>query len=276
MHISGDLLSVDTFILIVIFISILFGFFRGVTKEVFSLISWVGSVALTVLAFPHARNIARASIEHGLIADFVSACVLFVLFLTLLSILNYICSNFIKQSVLSGVDRFLGGVFGIFRGIIIVAIIDIMANQWITSDKLPDWVNDSKLRPHIVRIANFVILILPDFIQKTLITHMSSLNKDNLLKFIANDVAIQTNLGSSIIKDEIAKVEASPAINMKGRSNEARLTGSINDNQIEAEKLATLNPKENTSNNKQTIVSSKTSKEKLDMSRILDQGTLDE
>ncbi|MDR2074761.1 MAG: CvpA family protein [Holosporales bacterium] len=264
MNINDGLLSVDTFILIAIFISVLFGFFRGVTKEILSLISWVGSVALTILAFPYAKNIARANIEHGLIADFVSACVLFVLFLTLLSILNYICSNFIKQSVLSGVDRFLGGVFGILRGIIIVAIIDMMVGQWLISDKTPDWINDSKFRPHIIKIANLVILMLPESIQKSLVSHMSSINKENLLKFIVDDISTQTDLGISEIKDEIAKVEATPS------------TNNNSDSQIEAEKLATLKPKENTSNDKQTIVSSKTSKEKLDMSRVLDQGTVDE
>jgi membrane protein required for colicin V production len=264
MNVPGDLLSVDTFILIVVFVSVLFGFLRGVTKEVLSLISWIGSVALTIFAFPYARDIARANIEHGLIADFVSACVLFILFLTLLSILNYVCSNFIKQSVLSGVDRFLGGVFGILRGIIIIAIIDMMVGQWLISDKTPDWINDSKFRPHIVKIANLVILMLPDSIQKSLVSHMSSINKENLLKFIVDDVSTQTDLGISEIKDEIAKVEASPIVNNN------------NDSQIEAEKLATLTPKENTRNDKQTIVSSKTSKEKLDMSRVLDQGTINE
>ncbi len=274
--------AVDLFIIGVVFISALCGIFRGATKEILSLVSWGGSIFLTIIIFPYVKNIARSNISHGLIADFVTACVLFVLFLTLLSVFNYICSNCVKQSMFRGVDRFLGGVFGVIRGIIIIAVADVMVGQWFITDEIPEWMEQSRLRPQIINIANFVVLVLPDSLQDKLVAHMSKINRENLFKFISDDVlnsqpgTLQNktlvkaeaarNLDTSILTQEDNEIEI---LSDKGKEQQPF------SQEEEARKLATLTPKDNSHLDENDVVSKKTEKEVLDMQRLLDQDLID-
>lgn len=272
-------MTADVFIIVVVSISIVIGMLRGMTKEILSLFSWAGAISLTIIIFPYAKDIARQNISHGLIADFVTACALFVLFLTILSILNYMCSNFVKKSALSGVDKFLGGVFGILRGVILLAIIDITACQWIISaDAPPQWITESKLRPQVMKVANFLILVMPNTVQDKLVSHMSALNKANLIKFIKGDV-IEDVVGSKV--EEILTEEATPIAPEIIVDNEEIKISTEENSQLqeeEAKNLATLKPREpvNHENNEIATEVRKTEKERLDMQRILDTTDLDD
>lgn len=282
-----NLMTADTFIVIAVFISVLIGLFRGATREILSVLSWFGAVFLTIILFPHTKSIARANISHGLIADFVTVCVLFVIFLTILSLFNYMCSNFVNKSALSGVDKFLGAIFGVLRGVIIVSVVDIMLCQWfVSAENPPSWISESKLRPHIMKVANFLILIMPNSLQDTLVSHMSLLNKENLLRFIQNNAV---NAASTSAVKKIVSQEAVPTASELIVDNEESeikipqefLSDPTNLSQEEeAKKLATLTPKEIDTPIKNTIETGanahKTEKEKLDMQRLLDSTAIDE
>lgn len=277
---SINLITADVFIIISVFISVLVGLFRGATKEILSLLSWCGAVFLTIIIFPHAKNIARGNISHGLIADFVTACVLFIIFLTILSIFNHMCSNFVKKSALSSIDKFLGAIFGVLRGIIIVALIDITACQWfISSESPPKWITESKLRPHIITVSNSLILIMPNSIQDMLISHMSILNRDSLLKFINYDF-----VGSprKLKTDKIITKEAVPINSnlMTEDESETMVSTEKEYQQLEeeAKNLATLKPKEieNKPIPGNATNALKNEKEKLDMSRLIDTTDMDD
>lgn len=290
--------AVDIFIIFVVFISLLIGLIRGATKEVLSVIAWFGSIFLTISIFPYAKEIAREHIKHGLIADFVTACILFVMFLTLLSIFNYMCSNFVKKSILSSVDKFLGSVFGILRGIVIVAIIDIVSSQWLITDATPQWIEQSRLRPLIMNIANSIILVLPNSMQDSIVSHMSQINKDNLMRYLTHDVinsiakvdenyahseATQKNSETSQFapekttdeKDDVYDENTVQELDVfENNSFEgANEKNKENLQKEEAKNLATLKPKKSEQHpvNSKSVVANKTEKEQLDMDRILDQ-----
>jgi membrane protein required for colicin V production len=247
------------------------GIVKGATKEVLSLASWVGSAFLTVMLFPSVMAITRKHIHGLMIADVVTACSLFIIFLTILSVLSYVCSNFIKRSVLSSVDKFLGAVFGIARGIVILVIINLVANQWLVVETVPDWVSKSKLRPYVVDVGNLIILVLPKTWQDSIVSHMNSVNRQSILNFIIDDT---TGVGEEIAHAEAmlqdgAKASPQPENNFERQEN----TGVDSDE--DAKELATLRPRVNSdsfeSKTGKIPVANKTEKEKLDMKRFLDQ-----
>jgi membrane protein required for colicin V production len=284
MNFQIDWASADSAILIIMALSGLFGMVRGITKEILGLLSWIGSAVLTILLFPYAKNVAAAHIQHGLIADFVTASALFVLFLTILGIFNYMCSDFIKKSVLSKPDKFLGILFGLVRGIVVIACLNLAISQWIISETFsPKWPENSKLIKHVEKFANFLILMLPNHMQDTLVSHMSGLNKEKLLAFIMeNTESLDDNNNHTTTKKstELSRAEAIPVdnnISSNDESTEAvivdeseKIESSSRGKQREAEQLATLNPKTNVEKNQRVIIPKKTNKEKLDMNRFMD------
>lgn len=273
-----DFSTIDLGIFSTVLISVVIGIARGATRELMSLVSWFGSALLTVLLFPHVKEIARNNISHGLIADFITACVLFVLFLTLLSVLNYACSNFVKKSAFSGVDRFLGGIFGLIRGILLVAVVDIAICQWfVTGSQEPEWLQASRLRPQIMKISNCVILLLPESIQDVLVKKMSLVNKGNLLRFLKKEVIGEAG---EVVEESLIKGEAKISTEEEKTVSTLPLDETTVDQkqEEEAKKLATLTTKvatEEATNNSIQENAKKTEKEKLDIKRVLDTANLE-
>ncbi|MDR3031203.1 MAG: CvpA family protein [Holosporales bacterium] len=258
---------IDIFIVSVIVLSFAIGWARGATKEILSVLSWVGGIYLTVSIFPDAKSIARSYINHGLIADFVTVCILFILFLTILSVINYVCSNFVRKSILNTTDKALGGAFGIFRGAIILAALDFVTTQCFFSE-IPQIIENSRIRPMLASISNFMVLMLPDSMQEKIVSHLSQAKRQNLIDFLKDDIF--ENIGANnIVKTEInKKVKA-----FNGAQDEnIEENKAITENQT-AEELSKLKTKKvNQEANKETKkTKSQEVKERLDMDRLLDQ-----
>lgn len=237
----------DASVLIVMLLSFIIGWVRGATKEVFSVVAWVGGVYLTVMAFPHVQGLVKEYIKHGLIADFVAACGLFVAFLAVLSVVNHLCSNFVRTSMLRMVDNVLGGIFGLVRGGVILAVADIIISQYFVEP--PKIMKEAKLQRVVSGVANVILLALPDSVQHKLLTHMSQIRKENLLDFIKENVIENIATGvAELPQEEVAIPERSEKI-VSDHNDSSAIVDSANttDNQQErtqtAEDLAALKPR---------------------------------
>ena len=110
---------IDILVILVLFASLIFGFFRGFVKELMSLVAWVSaffvayyfsSSVTTVLPFD-----AEFSIKY--VTGFV---LIFIFVLIISSILIKFISAFVHKIGLGASNIILGGLFGILRGVIIV------------------------------------------------------------------------------------------------------------------------------------------------------------
>jgi len=103
------------------------GIWRGFTREIMSLAGWV-------LAFLAANSVAGplgdmlpAAIATPEVRVLIAFVVVFVLVLIAAAVVGMALSKFLKAAGLSGVDRTLGGLFGLARGIIILLAFTIVA-----------------------------------------------------------------------------------------------------------------------------------------------------
>lgn len=118
---------VDYAIIGLVGISAVIGLFRGLVAEAFSLITW--AVAFWVgLTFSRELSVyfqSAVSLFSARMA--LSFAVLFLLTLILGSILRFILRQLVNSTGLSGSDRFAGLVFGIGRGVLVVAVLVMLA-----------------------------------------------------------------------------------------------------------------------------------------------------
>ena len=140
----------DWFILIVLIASGLISFSRGFTKEFLSLFLWVAAfiaaISLEFLATPKIDEY----IGNPEISKILSYITVFVVFIFLGGIVIKFISKLIKWSGASGFDRFLGVLFGLTRGLIVLfAIFLLLPNNL----KTTDLINDSKITPIIEKYA---------------------------------------------------------------------------------------------------------------------------
>ncbi len=140
----------DWFILVVLVASGLISFSRGFTKEFLSLFLWVAAfiaaISLEYLATPKINEY----IGNPEISKILSYVVVFIVFIFIGGILIKFISKIIKWSGASGFDRFLGVLFGLIRGLIVLFVIFLLLPS---SLKTTDLINNSKITPLIQKYA---------------------------------------------------------------------------------------------------------------------------
>ena len=145
-----ELNSADWFILVVLIASGIISFTRGFTKEFLSLFLWVAAfiaaISLEFLATPRINEF----IGNEEISKIISYIFVFVIFIFVGGIVIKFISKLIKWSGASGFDRFLGVLFGLIRGLIVLFVIFLLLPS---SLKTTDLINNSKITPIIQKYA---------------------------------------------------------------------------------------------------------------------------
>ncbi len=146
--------GLDIALLAVLGLSAVFGAFRGLVREVLSLLAWIvaGWLALRYHGWLADRLVSVIA-QEGL-RQAAGFLLLFIAAIISVSLLNRLLSMLVHASRLGGIDRLLGFIFGALRGVMIglvfVAVIDMtpLAESSAWSDsivaetyrQLADWV----------------------------------------------------------------------------------------------------------------------------------------
>ena len=145
-----ELNSADWFILVVLIASGIISFTRGFTKEFLSLFLWIAAfiaaISLEFLATPKINEF----IGNEEISKIISYIFVFVIFIFVGGIVIKFISKLIKWSGASGFDRFLGVLFGLIRGLIVLFAIFLLLPS---SLKTTDLISNSKITPIIQKYA---------------------------------------------------------------------------------------------------------------------------
>ena len=153
---------VDGAVLVVVAFSGMYGFLRGIVREVFGLAAWVGAAAAAVFLFPQVQGLARRTIENPDIADPVAFGGVFLIVLIVLSLLARMLSGAVKASALGGLDRTLGLAFGLARGAALAVAAYLIAGAIQPVDQWPDQVLEARTLPSIYMGAVWVAQKLPE------------------------------------------------------------------------------------------------------------------
>ena len=151
---------VDWCIVAVFLISILIGVLRGFAREILLLLTWVLAFGL---AWGFGDIVAGMLVDHISEPAIRSACAYAALFIGGLlfgAILTHLLTEWIRGSVLDGIDRTLGGGIGFIRAVLIVALFMIFASTM--GAKQDRWWSQSQVIPHIEWLADGLKTLIPE------------------------------------------------------------------------------------------------------------------
>ena len=125
----GDFTIIDGVVAIVIILSALLAYSRGLVREALAIVGWI---VATVMAFVFADQVTPLVRQIPVVGDFIGdSCELsviaafaavFAVVLVIVSIFTPLFSSLIQRSVLGGIDQGPGFLFGALRGILLVAV----------------------------------------------------------------------------------------------------------------------------------------------------------
>ena len=150
---------VDIVILAVMAISLVFGLFRGLLRELLSLVSWVLAFWIAYRYSANVAEIIDRALQNPTLSQAVSAVLVFVIALVALMVLTSLIAKVFKATGLAGIDRILGGLFGLGRGVVILLAALILASH--TGAVEQDWYNASTMIPMFDRALDWIAAYVP-------------------------------------------------------------------------------------------------------------------
>jgi membrane protein required for colicin V production len=137
--------AVDAAILVVMALSSLFGLWRGLVKEVLSLLTWIVALVLGRLFSNDAGTLFAGMVESEVARQVLGFAVIFVVVMMLGTALNHLLAKVLSVTGLKLADRIFGGAFGLMRGTVIVMVGLFLANAFFSETVL--W-QESTLIPY--------------------------------------------------------------------------------------------------------------------------------
>ncbi|MCF6319734.1 MAG: CvpA family protein, partial [Proteobacteria bacterium] len=141
-------------------LSVIISLFRGLVREVMSLLIWAGSFWVAYQFVDVGANAISNYVDLPSARHLIAFVALFFAALTIGGMINFVVGKLIKKTGLSGTDKFLGIFFGLLRGLVAIVVITFFVNATPLSED--PWWQESQLAPHFVKVSEWVRNNMPE------------------------------------------------------------------------------------------------------------------
>ena len=157
--------AVDYAVLAVLAVSGLLAFLRGFVREILGIAAWIGAAVIALWAVPYVRPYAKTYIGQYLtdpaLQDYAGFGAVFIVAVVVLLMISHWVGALVRQSLLGGVDRSLGLLFGLARGAALAVVAYIAASWLIPMERWPEMVLQARSLPLTYQGAVWVTEQLP-------------------------------------------------------------------------------------------------------------------
>ena len=169
----GPLTYLDAAVLAIALISGLLAMYRGLTREVLSILSWIAAAAAVLYFVLFHKDIAQGLASEinapVAIAQIAIGAIIFLIVLVIVHLITARISDTILDSRVGMIDRILGFVFGVVRGFVLVVIPYMFYESFVPDpqSQVP-WVRESKSLPMIRSTGETFRVILARYVPSSL------------------------------------------------------------------------------------------------------------
>ncbi|SEN45170.1 membrane protein required for colicin V production [Palleronia salina] len=159
---------VDGIVAAVIVVSALLAYSRGFVREAMAIVGWIAAAIAAFVLAPPVQPLVRElpvigdflgdSCELSIIAAFAAV---FAVALVVASIFTPLLSGAIRDSALGGVDQGAGFLFGVARGVLLVAVAFIVYDRVAATESMP-MVDNSRTAQIFARSQSDLDSAIPD------------------------------------------------------------------------------------------------------------------
>ena len=159
----------DIILIVVMLISGLLAMVRGFMREVLSITAWILAAAATLYSYGKLVPYAKEYFNSDVVAAVAVVGGVFLITLLVVSVLTIKVSDMVLDSRVGALDRTLGFLFGLGRGLIIV-VVAFQFFTWLVPDRSqPEWVRSAKSRVVLTGTGQWLISMLPEDPESTIL-----------------------------------------------------------------------------------------------------------
>lgn len=203
----------DIIVLAVMLLSGLLAMVRGFMREILSIAAWASAAIVTIMFYQRFVPVAKEYVDNDIVATAAVIGGLFIGTLIIASIITVRVSDMILDSRIGALDRTLGFLFGLGRGLLIVVVAFLFYDWLAPKNTQPNWVTSAKSLGMLQSTGKWLMDRLPDDPENTILKRL------------------KRNKGG----DE-APAEAAPAKRTETPANNNLVTGAIDGGYAKAER----------------------------------------
>lgn len=167
----------DLIVIAIVLVSAGVAFFRGFIRELLTILGVVGGVLAAFFVGPLFFPVTRewfgvkegvepeqlfGIVPYSIIADAAAYGGVFLVVVVVLHLLSMFIAGVVRSAGLGPVDRTLGVVFGVVRGILLVGLIYLPFSVVLTDKNKEDFFSTSKFYVYVKPITDWMSTFLPD------------------------------------------------------------------------------------------------------------------
>src|SRR6059058_3114010 len=169
----------DLVLLGVMLISGLLAMVRGFMREILSIAAWGAAALVTLYSFNKLLPTAKTYFNNDTVAAGVVVAGVFVGTLIVVSIITVRISDMILDSRIGALDRSLGFLFGLARGLLIVVIAFLFFDWLVPQKSQPEWVRTAKSKVVLQSTGDWLKAQLPDDPESTILKRLKRPKTDD-------------------------------------------------------------------------------------------------
>ena len=163
-HLCDLMNPFDIFIIVIIAYSLIRGLFRGLVKEVSSIIGVLGGFYAAYSYYPMVAGLFAGLIINPSYLNILSFLIIFCSVLIIISILGIVIKYLLNVAFLGWIDRACGLGFGLIKGLLIVTVLFIILTTFLP--KGAPLIKKSIFAPHVIWISEKMVKVVPKEMKK--------------------------------------------------------------------------------------------------------------
>src|SRR5262245_43798284 len=168
----------DIILLGVMLISALLAMIRGFLREVLSIAAWVIAAVATIYGYSKLLPFAKSYFNNDIVAAGVVIGGTFLATLLIVAVITVRFSDMVLDSRIGALDRTLGFLFGLARGLVIVVVAFLFFAWLVPERSQPDWIRSAKSRVVLQGTGDWLISVLPDDPESTILKRLKKTKPD--------------------------------------------------------------------------------------------------
>src|ERR1700736_6194701 len=158
----------DIILIGVMMIAALLAMIRGFMREVLSIAAWLIAALVTLYSFSKLLPVAKTYFNNDIVAYAIVIGGTFLGTLLVVSVITVRFSDMVLDSRVGALDRTMGFVFGLARGLVIV-VVAFLFFAWLVPDRSqPEWIRSAKSRVVLQGTGDWLMSMLPEDLDATI------------------------------------------------------------------------------------------------------------
>jgi membrane protein required for colicin V production len=162
----------DIVLIVVMLVSGLLAMVRGFMREVLSITAWVLAAGATLYLYSKLLPYAKQYFNNDIVAAVTVVGGVFLVTLLVVSVLTIRVSDMVLDSRVGALDRTLGFLFGLGRGLIIVVVAFLFFNWLVPERSQPDWIKNAKSLVVLKKTGDSLMTMLPENAESTILNKL--------------------------------------------------------------------------------------------------------